>query len=279
MDARPPAPADPRPGVKSRLDVLPNWERKLKLQRFHRAAYWRLWEATEVTRLAREAVNTPPATVAVVVPTYRRPDLVRTAVLSVLRQSFEDFVVVVVDDGGGAVDDLPRDERVHVRRLRRNTAVLGVVNNIGIRTSKSTYVAVLNDDNTWRPDHLARAVATLQAGNDIVYTGMCRRRTSGEPVDTLAVPFDRATLRCAAYTDSSTLVARRFDDLHFSRVPRGKRDFPMEDWEFVWRYSRHRRVALVPEITVDYLIHDGSYLTDWAPFWRRRSRVENGDLT
>lgn len=260
--------------VKKRLDVLPNWDRKLKLQRAHLAAYWRAWEDSEVARLSRTASRPPRAEVAVVVPTYRRPALLQRAVLSVLAQSFEDVVVVVVDDGGGQVDGLPDDPRVHLRALRRNTAVLGVVNNVGIRVSRSRYVAVLNDDNVWRPDHLARAVAALQAGPDIVYTGMCRRRSDDSVVDHLAVPYDRGVLRRSAYIDSSALVFRRLPGLHFSRVPRGRADIPMEDWEFVWRYGRRHRVELVPDVTVDYLIHEGTYFTDWDLFWRRRAAAE-----
>ena len=267
-----------RQALKSRLDQLPNWDRKLKLQRCARAAYWHTWENSEVARISREMPQIPTAAVAVVVPTFRRPELLRRAVGSILDQVFDDLVVVVVDDGGGQVEDLPDDPRVHVRRLSRNTAVLGVVNNVGIRLSRSTHVALLNDDNTWRPRHLAVAVAGLEAGSDIVYTGMRRRLSDGSAVDDLAVPFSRVTLRSRAYTDSSTLVVRRFAGMHFSRLPRGKRDFPMEDWEFVWRYSRTRRVSLVPDITVDYLIHEGSYLTDWVPFWDRRSAERDGDV-
>ncbi len=240
-------------------------------------AYWTWWEHREVRRLQAAVGPLPPAEVAVVVPTYRRPDFLRRAVASVLEQTSRDLVVVVVDDGGGQVGGLPEDPRLHVVTLGRNTAVLGVVNNVGIRLTSSRYVALLNDDNSWRPDHLERAVAALDEGADLVYTAMRRHLEDGTDVDVLSIPFDRRAMRRASLADSSTLVFRRVPAALFDRTPRRKGEFLKEDWEFVWRCSRRMRTRLVPWVTVDYLIHDGSYLTDWTAFWgRRRTQLSGG---
>jgi glycosyltransferase involved in cell wall biosynthesis len=248
----------------------PGINRALRIRKFHRTVYWTMWEARQVL-LQRCKNGTPPtASVAVVIPTFRRPDLLREAVSSVLAQTYKDFVVIIVDDGGGQVRDLPDDDRIHVVRLTRNTKVLGVVNNIGIRLTNSRYIALLNDDNTWRAEHLRLAVAALDRGAGIVYTGMRRHRRDDSDVDELAVPFSRDRMKTEFFTDSSTLVFRRVNAVHFERTPRGKSDPVKEDWEFVWRYSRHLRTELMPSITVDYLIHDESYLTDWNAFWREQ---------
>ncbi|MGY1659595.1 glycosyltransferase family 2 protein [Geodermatophilus sp. SYSU D00705] len=227
-------------------------------------------------RLAEVVSPLPEATVAVVIPTFRRPALLRTAVASALGQKYRDLVVIVVsdDDDPQYVAGLPEDPRLRVVTLRRHTGVLGVVNNVGVRLTRSRYVALLNDDNRWRPDHLERAVEALEAGADLVYTGMRRHRPDGSDVDVLAVPYDRKTLRRLNYTDSSTLVIRRGPRVRFGRTPRNKRDGVKEDWEFVWRCSRRMRMQFVPSITVDYLIHDDSYLTDWTEFWRQRALRE-----
>jgi glycosyltransferase involved in cell wall biosynthesis len=255
------------------LNVLPLRDLLLRVRRVHLTVFWTLWEEHEVRRLRRDFGRLPAATVAVVVPTFRRPALLQQAVASALAQTYQDFVVVVVDDGGGQVFALPDDPRLHVARLRRNTGVLSVVNNIGIRLTRSRYISLLNDDNSWRPCHLEKAIEVLEAGADLVYTSMRRHRLDGSDVDVLAVPFDRRTLRRTSYTDSNSLVVRRGPGVYFDRTPRSKRDSVKEDWEFVWRCSRRMRVAFVPEITVDYLIHDDSYLTDWTNFWRERAAM------
>lgn len=260
--------------MRKSLDVLPNWDRRLKLLHGPQCVAWRLWEDAEVRRLRATLPVVAPATVDVVLPTYRRPALLHQAVESVLAQTVSDLRLIVVDDGGGETDGLPHDRRIVVVPLRRNTALLGVVNNVGLRLGSSPYVALLNDDNTWRLNHVEAALEVLESGSDIVYTGMRRHTVDDVELDVLIRPFERRAMRREAFTDSSTLVAARFPGMHFSRARRGRGAFPREDWEFVWRYSRQRRVKLVPKVTVDYLVHDGSYLTDWTEFWRRRADSE-----
>jgi hypothetical protein len=258
--------------LKEHLDVLPHWDLRLKLREARRALAWRRWEHAEVARHRAAGTTLPPARVDVVIPTYRRPVMLRKAVRSVLAQTVQDVTVIVVDDGGGGTAGLPDDPRVHVVTLSRNTAVLGVVNNVGLRLGNSPVIALLNDDNTWRPRHLTSTLQAMDDGADLVYAGMQRHEPDGTAVDVLARPFSRGALRSSAFTDSSSLVVRRLPGLHFSRAPRGKQAFPKEDWEFVWRYSRTLTTALAPEITVDYLIHDQSYLTDWSAYWLDRGR-------
>src|SRR5262249_25573705 len=134
------------------------------------------------------------ALVATIVPTYRRPEQLRSAVRSALAQTITDHVVVVVDDGAG-LPDLPADPRLWACSLSANTAVAGVVRNVGIRLTSSTYVAFLDDDNEWEPNHLEVALSALERrgsdpsrGPDLVYTALRRSLPDGRPLDVLSTP-------------------------------------------------------------------------------------------
>jgi glycosyltransferase involved in cell wall biosynthesis len=227
----------------------------------------RRFENAEVARLTT-ALNgeLPSATVATVVLTFRRPEDVRRAVESVLAQTFRDQVVMVVDDGGG-LPELPPDPRLFAVSLSRNIGVAGVSRNVGIRLTRSQYVAFLDDDNRWHPEHLETALSRLQAKEsprpDAVYTAMRRVTPDGRLHDTLSVPFDRASARNTSYLDPNPLVARRTRQLYFSRIRRGKEVAPREDWEMIFRYSRRHRVEHIPVATVDYLVNPASYWTAW----------------
>lgn len=218
-------------------------------------------EDAEVRRLAATLPGPPTARTAVVISTYKRPELLVAAVRSVLAQTVTDFVVVVVDDGAG-LPELPQDPRLTALSLSRNIGVAGVVRNVGIRLSRSQYLAFLDDDNTWRPDHLERALEAL-AEVDVVYTGVERRLADGTVVDVLSRPFDRKALAEEAFVDSSSIVARRSPAVLFSRLPRRGGVLPMEDWELVFRLSGRRRVRHVPHVTVNYLVDEGSYYSSW----------------
>ncbi|MER6470823.1 glycosyltransferase family 2 protein [Streptomyces collinus] len=221
-------------------------------------------ETAEVRRLAA-AADRPAALVATVIATHRRPDELRAAVRSALAQTVRDQVVVVVDDGAG-LPELPDDPRLFAVSLARNTGVAGVVRNVGIRLTRSRYVAFLDDDNLWEPDHLERALAVLESpgGPDGVYTALRRVLPDGTERDVLSVPFDRRRAARESFLDTNAFVARRTRALRFSRLRRTPEVMPREDWELVHRYSRGHSVRHVPHATVRYLVNPASFYTTWS---------------
>lgn len=217
----------------------------------------------EDDEVRRHGPTRPHALVATVIPTYKRPELLVDAVNSALKQTITDQVVIVVDDGAG-LPELPPDPRLHAVSLSRNTAVLGLVRNVGIRLTDSKYIAFLDDDNTWREDHLELALAGLEKGPDVVYTAVERRRADGTVLDVLTREFDRRSFRDGTpYVDANSLVVRRSPAVIFSRLPRTKATLPKEDWEFVHRLAKRHVVEHVPQPTVRYLVNEASYYTAW----------------
>jgi glycosyltransferase involved in cell wall biosynthesis len=110
--------------------------------------------------------------------------------------------------------------------LSKNMGIAGVVRNVGIRLSHSQYIAFLDDDNTWHPEHLALCLDSLKAGQDLVYTAIARRTVGGRELDVVSAPFDRRTLINEGYVDTSAIVVRRADNVRFSRLPRGRTTLP-----------------------------------------------------
>lgn len=220
-------------------------------------------ENAEVRRL-RPSVSRPPALVATVIPTHRRPEQLRAAVASALAQTVADQIVIVVDDGAG-LPELPQDPRLVAVSLSRNIGITGIVRNIGIRLTDSRFVAFVDDDNLWEPDHLEKALAALQSpqGPDAVYMALHRVYPDGGTMDLLSVPFDRRLATRKAFLDTNALVATRDRSLVFSRIRRPPEVLPREDWELVYRYSRRHTVVHVPHATVRYLVNPGSFFTEW----------------
>lgn len=253
-----------RENLRRKIGFIPvlEWRNKL-LMSHHVPRIWRS-ESQEVGRLKPMLAGAQTsARVACIVPTYRRPDRLVAAINSILAQTFKDLVVIVVDDGGG-LPTLPDDPRVTAMSLSKNSGIAGVVRNVGIRLSQSEFIAFLDDDNTWLPNHLALCIEKLTAGDDMVYTAVARHTLSGNKLDVVSAPFDRRTLINDAYVDTSAIVVRRRPHALFSRLPRGRDTLPGEDWEFVFRLSRGARVSHIPIVTVDYLVNPDSFYTPWT---------------
>jgi glycosyltransferase involved in cell wall biosynthesis len=256
---------------------LPLYEMRNKIRYGHTVPRVWLFESAEVRRLRPTLPAGAAPLVTTVIPTYRRPESLPAAVRSVLAQTIRDQRVIVVDDGGGGLPELPDDPRLVTVSLAHNTAVLGVVRNVGIRLADSEFVAFLDDDNEWEPEHLATALAALrseapdqrgrrgQRGQRLagVYTALRRVLPDGREVDVLSVPFDRRLARNEGFLDANGFVARRSRALRFSRLRRDRGVLPREDWATFYRYSRRHPIRHVPVPTVRYLVNPDTYYTVW----------------
>jgi glycosyltransferase involved in cell wall biosynthesis len=101
--------------------------------------------------------------VSVVIPTYNRAGWVIQAVDSVLAQTFSDFELLVVDDGGcdATLEALaPRRRRLVYLKTRRNRGV-AAARNLGAAAARGRWLAFLDSDDLWRPEKLARQLVFL----------------------------------------------------------------------------------------------------------------------
>jgi glycosyltransferase involved in cell wall biosynthesis len=110
------------------------------------------------------------ATVTVFVPTWNRPDMIAASIDSALAQTFEDFVVLVGDNGGSPLTEgIVRgydDPRVRYIRHERNLGGMGNWLEL-IRLAETPLVASLHDDDTWEPTFLEKAVPPMLADPEI----------------------------------------------------------------------------------------------------------------
>jgi hypothetical protein len=94
---------------------------------------------------------------SIVVPLWNSRDTVRETVGSVLDQTYDDFELIVVDDG--STDDgvamLAGIGDPRLRIVRQSNAGPGRARNAGIAATKADWIAFLDADDLWLPDHLA----------------------------------------------------------------------------------------------------------------------------
>jgi glycosyltransferase involved in cell wall biosynthesis len=115
--------------------------------------------------------------VSVIIPTYNSAAYLVEAVRSVLAQTWQDFEILVVDDGStdGTADALGAF-RERVRYLRQDRAGPAVARNRAILSARGKYVAFLDADDVWLPPKVARQVALMNARPELVlsYTDFSR---------------------------------------------------------------------------------------------------------
>jgi len=113
------------------------------------------------------------AVVGIIVRTKDRPEFLRRALGSITAQTFPDWECVIVNDGGepapvdALVAALAPAHRARVRVLHHETARGRWKSaNAGVLATTAPLLILHDDDDSWHPDFLARAVAYLDANPD-----------------------------------------------------------------------------------------------------------------
>jgi glycosyltransferase involved in cell wall biosynthesis len=138
------------------------------------------------------AATTISATaISIVIPTYRRPEMLRRAVDSCRAQqgveaSFE--IVVVDNDIAGSACDLVQamaaESRVPVRYVAETRPGISHARNTGVTSAAGRYIAFLDDDEEATPDWLAAFLAAIaHSGADAVVGPVRPRFPAGSTVD------------------------------------------------------------------------------------------------
>lgn len=102
------------------------------------------------------------------------PDLLKQAILSILRQSLREFELIIVDDGSDEpiefiIRSFTNDSRI--KNFRIKNSGLGAALNYGISKSSGKYIARLDDDDMMCPDRLEKQYQYLENNEDCSCVG------------------------------------------------------------------------------------------------------------
>ena len=118
-----------------------------------------------------------PALISVVMPCYNAAPYVEESIESVLRQSYPQVELIIVDDGSHDASDqiiacLAADHPGRVNVLHQTNSGPYTARNHGLAHARGNFVAFLDGDDTWHPDALRQLHAAMTASlADVEYCG------------------------------------------------------------------------------------------------------------
>lgn len=199
--------------------------------------------------------------VSVVIATYNRSNVLRLTIESALASSFTDWEMIVVGDA--CTDDTESvvqvfgDPRIRFVNLARNHGEQSAPNNEGVALARGRYIAFLNHDDLWTPNHLARAVRELESGvAPFVHTLALTVGADGIPSISGATQSGR--YEPYAFAPASSWVLRRdvIEQVGPWRPARSTFLAPSADWLFrAWKQGVPMRT--IPEVTVVCVLSGG----------------------
>lgn len=177
--------------------------------------------------------------VSIVMPAYNSAHLIEKAVASVLNQHYDNYELIIVDDGstdhtGELIRTAFADDRI--RYFRTENRGPSRARNFGLDKAGGDYIAYLDADNEWHPQYLTIMVNLLDDHPDVnmAYCGQ-EIYDNGDMVDIRFQVFNRSLLMNKNYIDINSVVHRRrlYDEKggFDNDLPR------LEDWDLALRYT------------------------------------------
>lgn len=188
--------------------------------------------------------------IAVVIPCRGRVKLLERAIRSVLGQTRTPDEVIVVDDAtpDPLASQLPADVESKCSFIRHETGQgAGRARNTGIQTSEANWIAFLDADDWWSPQHLAVTLRCARWSRSAAVVGAYRAMFSNGAVVTYRSPVGTGSIRDFAeymfvhggLCRTSTFLVGRKEAHAIGFDP----DVRHEDWDFMLRLASESRVA------------------------------------
>jgi glycosyltransferase involved in cell wall biosynthesis len=208
--------------------------------------------------------------VAVVVPTHNRPELLRRAIDAILAQDYPGNIeVVVVFDRSEPDESLVRTDQRRSIRVTVNDRTPGLPGgrNTGIaQCPDATYLAFCDDDDLWLPTKISAQVAQLERNPDAALstTGIIidfEGVESPRPSPTAELTYDGLILNRTTEAHPSTFTFRRDAIRAIGEVDEAIPGGYSEDYDYLLRTARVGRILCIEEPLVSVRWGRTSYFT------------------
>jgi glycosyltransferase involved in cell wall biosynthesis len=195
---------------------------------------------------------------------------------SVFAQTFDDYEIILVDDGStdgcaDAIERRYRDRRLTIVRQRHQG--LSIARRVSIATASGEYVAFLDHDDIWLPDKLERQVAAAQADPSValLFSDCLYIDERGRPLSLLSDEYGLAgldvtgtrgyaeLLRRGCFVWQSTVMARTTT---LRSVDSFKPAYPyIADYDTWLQLARRYHIHYTPDVLAKYRVHGNQFTT------------------
>jgi len=193
--------------------------------------------------------------VSIVMPTFNRADCISKAINSVLKQTHENWELIIADDGSTDQTSFTvgtfRDHRIIYDRHKRSRGV-SAARNAGLRKSSGEWIFFLDSDNSWHPQYIENMLRFAEYHNlSAAYCGAEIKGDHDETKGYLFADFDFESCVKQNFIDLNTFGAKaRLAKVGFDESLRR-----LVDWDYILRIAARTRLRGAHYLGVTY--YDG----------------------
>jgi len=198
--------------------------------------------------------------ISVVMPAYNPGDYIELAIESLVAQTHSDWECIVVDDG--SKEDLSRVEKMdsRVRLIRQKNKGASVARNVAMLASEGEYLALLDSDDVWYPEKLARQIELLENN---AHFGMCHSAHDviNERGEISGPGFGRDIQNYVGLLASNSICASTVVFRRSCLAESGLMD-PLlrfnQDFDMWLKIAMHHDIGFVPTPLAGYRVHSSN---------------------
>ena len=221
------------------------------------------------------SVNAPVPTVSVLMPVFNTSRYLDDALQSISGQSFNDFELVVIDDGSsdGSTRLLEQysEQESRMRLIKRGNRGLIATRNELLAASRGSLLAWMDSDDMSLPDRLAQQVDAFEKDPELVCVGASAQciDPDGKFLKIERWPTDPEQIKVEQETGGAmrfpTTMMRRIQAL---QVGGFREPFKIgEDYDFLLRLSQYGRMSNLAGVLYLYRQHVASVCATLGPHW------------
>ena len=207
---------------------------------------------------------------SIIVPCYNRADIVRETILTILKQEYQDFELILVDDGSrdSTGDIVAQISDPRVRYFFKENGERGAARNYGTQQARGQYINFFDSDDEMYPNHL-RVVKEFVDQNgsvEVVHTGYERLDGQGRVISEVyefaentneALLLDNRLACNTVFVRRDIALANPFEE--------DRRLASAEDWELWLRLASKYSFHPIRQKTFCLREHDGRSLNTINP--------------
>jgi len=203
--------------------------------------------------------------ISIVIATYNRSNVLRYSIETVLMQTYSNWELIVVgdcctDDTEEVVESF-NHKKIQFVNLEKNIGEQSGPNNHGVSIAKGKYIAFLNHDDLWFPNHLEKLYEKLIAGNyDLVYSHHYTVPVEGKLIPIKLRPNNKHDNSYCSPASTWLFKKQLYYDIGPWDFYKKINNVPSQAW--LLKLSKLKNIGLVNEVTL-IVIQSGTRMNSY----------------
>ena len=203
--------------------------------------------------------------VSVIIPTYNHRDYVLQTLDSVFAQTFEDYEIIVINDG--SPDDSaevlqPLTDAGKIRYFEQANAGQSAARNRGLAVATGEFIAFLDDDDLWPPDKLRWQVEFLDEHPDVAVIGGSVQPIDGQGEKVMYELFYQKPLTLESLFRGSPFVSPGQTVIRTEALRKigglNEKLWGVDDYDMWFQLLKSETIEVRPQLSLCYRYHSAN---------------------